>query len=69
MIRLGETYLGVQGITYGAVVFRNITDSEKVFMNVLPMAQGVHSIPHIHKEIKQLYTCLKESALYFTVKN
>ena len=46
LIRPGETYLGAQGVTYSAGVSRNTAGSEKVCMNVLPMAPGVHSIPH-----------------------
>ena len=54
LIRPGETYVGAQGVTYSAGVSRNTAGSEKVCMNVLPMAPGVHSIPHIHKEIETI---------------
>ncbi len=55
LIKPGETYLGAQGVTYSAGVSRNTAGSQKVCMNILPMPPGVHSVPHIHKEIKTIW--------------
>ena len=54
LFRQGETYIGAQGVTYSFGVSRNTAGSEKVCMNVLPMVPGVHSIPHIYKEIETI---------------
>ena len=65
LIRPGETYVGAQGVTYSAGVSRNTAGSEKVCMNVLPMAPGVHSIPHIHKEIETIAYLLEGECTLF----
>ena len=54
LIKPGETYLGTQGVTYNAGVYRKTAGSQKVFMSVLPMPPWVHSVPHIHEEIKTI---------------
>ena len=54
LIKPGKTYVGLQGISYNAGVSRNTAGSEKVCMNVLPIAPSVHLIPHIHKEIETI---------------
>ena len=54
LIKSGKTHVGLQGVSYDAGVSRNTTGSEKVCMNILPMLSGVHSIPHIHKEIETI---------------
>ena len=65
LIKPGETYLGAQGITYNSGVSRNTAGSQKVCMNVLPMPPGVHSIPHIHKEIETIaYLLVCECTLF-----
>ena len=65
LIKPGETYLGAQGVTYNAGVSRKTAGSQKVCMNVLPMPPGVHSVPHIHKEIETIAYLLEESAPCF----
>ena len=63
LIKPGKKYLGGQGVTYNAGVSRNTAGSEKVCMNVLPMSPGVHSIPHIHKEIETVVYSSRKSFL------
>ncbi len=65
LIKPGETYLGAQGVTYGAGVSRKTAGSQKVCMNVLPMPPGVHSIPHIHKEIETIAYLLEGECTLF----
>ena len=57
--------MGAQGVTYSAGVSRNTVGSEKVCMNVLPMAPGIHSIPHIHKEIETIAYLLEGECTLF----
>jgi len=69
LIKPGNKYLGGQGVTYNAGVSRNTAGSEKVCMNVLPMPPGVHSIPHIHKEIETIAYLLEgECTLFYGEK-
>ena len=69
LIKPGNKYLGGQGVTYNAGVSRNTAGSEKVCMNVLPMPPGVHSIPHIHKEIETIAYLLEgECTLFYGKK-
>ena len=69
LIKPGKTYLGGQGVTYNAGVSRDTAGSEKVCMNVLPMPPGVHSIPHIHKEIETIAYLLEgECTLFYGEK-
>ena len=65
LIKPGETYLGAQGVTYNSGVSRNTAGSQKVCMNVLPMPPGVHSIPHIHKEIETIAYLLEGDCTLF----
>ena len=68
LIKPGKKYLGGQGVTYNAGVSRNTAGSEKVCMNVLPMPPGVHSIPHIHKEIETIAYLLEKVNKYLFLK-
>ena len=65
LIKPGETYLGAQGVTYNAGVSRKTAGSQKVCMNVLPMPPGVHSVPHIHKEIETIAYLLEGECTLF----
>ena len=65
LIKPGKTYVGLQGVSYNAGVSRNTTGSEKVCMNILPMPPGVHSIPHIHKEIETIAYMLEGECTLF----
>ena len=69
LVRPGKKYLGGQGVTYNAGVSRQTAGSERVCMNVLPMPPGVHSIPHIHKEIETIAYLLEgECTLFYGEK-
>ena len=65
LVKPGTTYFGEQGVTYNAGVSRKTTGSEKVCMNVLPMPPGVHSIPHIHKDIETIAYLLEGECTLF----
>ena len=69
LIKPGKQYLGGQGVKYNAGVSRKTAGSEKVCMNILPMPPGVHSIPHIHKEIETIAYLLEgECTLFYGEK-
>ena len=65
LVKPGTTYHGGQGVTYSSGVSRKTTGSEKVCMNVLPMPPGVHSIPHIHKDIETIAYLLEGECTLF----
>ena len=65
LIKPGKTYVGLQGVSYNSGVSRNTAGSEKVCMNILPMPPGVHSIPHIHKEIETIAYMLEGECTLF----
>ena len=65
LIKHSETILGAQGVTYKEGVSRKTAGSQKVCMNVLPMSPGVHSVPHIHKEIETIAYLLEGECTLF----
>jgi uncharacterized RmlC-like cupin family protein len=65
LVKPGTTYLGQQGVTYSSGASRKTAGSEKVCMNVLPMPPGVHSIPHIHKDIETIAYLLEGECTLF----
>ena len=65
LVKPGTKYEGAQGVTYNAGVSRNTAGAEKVCMNVLPMPPGVHSVPHIHKEIETIAYLLEGECTLF----
>lgn len=65
IVKPGTTYLGGQGVTYSSGVSRKTAGSEKVCMNVLPMPPGVHSLPHIHKDIETIAYLLEGECTLF----
>ena len=65
LVKPGTTYAGGQGVTYSSGVSRKTAGSETVCMNVLPMLPGVHSIPHIHKDIETIAYLLEGECTLF----
>ena len=65
LIKPGQKYVGAQGVTYSAGVSRKTAGAEKVCMNVLPMAPGVRSKPHIHKNIETIAYMLEGECTLF----
>ena len=61
----GKIYVGLQGVSYNAGVSRNTVGSEKVCMNILPMAPGVHLLPHIYNEIGTIAYMLEGECTLF----
>ena len=69
LIKPGQKYVGAQGVTYSAGVSRKTAGAEKVCMNVLPMAPGVRSKPHIHKNIETIAYMLEGECTLFHGQN
>ena len=66
VIKPGQTYVGKQGITYGAGASAETVGAEKICMNVMPMPPGARAKVHYHKEIETIAYMLEgECAVYY----
>jgi uncharacterized RmlC-like cupin family protein len=62
----GRTYLGKQGITYGAGASSETVGAEQICMNVMPMPAGARAKAHYHAGIETIaYLLDGECAVYF----
>ena len=62
----GQTYLGKQGITYGAGASAETVGAQKICMNVMPMPPGARAKAHYHKDIETIAYMLEgECAVYY----
>ena len=62
----GQTYLGKQGVTYGAGASAETVGAEKVCMNVMPMPPGARAKVHYHKGIETIaYMLAGECGVYY----
>ena len=65
----GQTYLGMQGFTYGAGASRETVGAQHVCMNVLPMPDGARAKVHYHRGIETIAYLLEgECAVYYGEK-
>ena len=66
VIRLGQTYLGMQGFTYGAGASAETVGAERVCLNVLPMPAGAQAKAHFHHGIETIAYLLEgECAVHY----
>ena len=66
VIKPGQTYVGKQGITYGAGASAETVGAEKICMNVMPMPPGARAKVHYHKDIETIAYILEgECAVYY----
>jgi uncharacterized RmlC-like cupin family protein len=66
VIKPGQTYVGKQGLTYGAGASAETVGARKVCMNVLPMPPGVVAKAHYHKGIETIAYMLEgECTVYY----
>ena len=66
VIKPGQTYVGGQGITYGAGVSRETAGAALICMNVMPMAPGMRAKVHYHDKIETIAYLLEgECAVYY----
>jgi uncharacterized RmlC-like cupin family protein len=62
----GQTYVGKQGITYGAGASAETVGAERVCMNILPMPPGARAKAHYHNGIETIaYMLMGECAVYY----
>ena len=62
----GKTYLGKQGIVYGAGASKETVGAEKICMNVMPMPPGARARAHYHDRIETIAYMLEgECAVYY----
>jgi uncharacterized RmlC-like cupin family protein len=62
----GRTYVGKQGITYGAGASKETVGAEKICMNVMPMPPGARAKAHYHDKIETVAYMLEgECAVYY----
>ena len=66
VVKPGQTYLGRQGIVYGAGASAETVGAEKVCMNVMPMPPGARAKVHYHEDIETIAYMLEgECAVYY----
>lgn len=62
----GQTYVGQQGLTYGAGASAETVGAERVCMNVLPMPAGAKAKAHHHRGVETIAYLLEgECAVYY----
>jgi uncharacterized RmlC-like cupin family protein len=62
----GRTYVGKQGITYGAGASAETVGAKNVCMNIMPMPPGAVAKAHYHKGIETIaYMLVGECVVYF----
>ena len=66
LIKPGQTYLGKQGIIYGAGASKETVGAQKICMNVMPMPPGAVAKAHYHRDIETIAYMLEgECAVYY----
>ncbi len=66
VVKPGQTYVGKQGITYGAGASKETVGAEKICMNVMPMPPGARARAHYHDRIETIAYMLEgECAVYY----
>lgn len=66
VVKPGQSYLGQQGIVYGAGASKETVGAEKICMNVMPMPPGARAKVHYHKGIETIaYLLDGECAVYY----
>jgi uncharacterized RmlC-like cupin family protein len=66
VIKPGQTYVGKQGLTYGAGASAETVGAQKLCMNILPMPPGAVAKAHYHKGIETIAYMLEgECAVYY----
>jgi uncharacterized RmlC-like cupin family protein len=62
----GQTYVGKQGVTYGAGASKETVGAENICMNVMPMPPGARAKAHYHDGIETIaYMLDGECAVYY----
>jgi uncharacterized RmlC-like cupin family protein len=54
VVKPGQTYLGQQGIVYGAGASKETVGAQDICMNVMPMPNGARAKAHYHNDIETI---------------
>ena len=54
LVKPGQTYVGKQGITYGAGASAETVGAQNICMNIMPMPPGARAKAHYHKGIETI---------------
>jgi uncharacterized RmlC-like cupin family protein len=66
VMKPGQTYVGKQGLTYGAGASAETVGAKKICMNVLPMPADAVAKAHYHQGIETIaYMLQGECAVYY----
>jgi len=66
VVRPGQTYVGKQGLTYGAGASAETVGAQRICMNVLPMPDGARAKVHYHKGIETIaYLLQGKCSVYY----
>ena len=66
VVKPGQTYVGKQGITYGAGASAETVGTRMICMNVMPMPPGAVAKAHYHKGIETIaYMLSGECTVYY----
>jgi uncharacterized RmlC-like cupin family protein len=66
VIEPGQTYIGMQGFSYGAGASAETVGAKYICMNVLPMPAGARAKVHYHQGIETIAYLLEgECAVYY----
>jgi uncharacterized RmlC-like cupin family protein len=66
VVRPGGSYVGKQGLSYGAGASRETVGAEHICLNVLPMPPGAKAKAHYHKGIETIAYLLEgECNVYY----
>jgi uncharacterized RmlC-like cupin family protein len=66
VVKPGQTYVGKQGVTYGAGASAETVGARQVCMNIMPMPPGARARAHYHKGIETIAYMLEgECFVYY----
>jgi uncharacterized RmlC-like cupin family protein len=66
VVKPGQTYVGKQGITYGAGASAETVGARNICMNIMPMPPGARAKAHYHKGIETIaYMLSGECYVYY----
>jgi len=66
VVKPGQTYVGKQGITYGAGASAETVGAKNICMNIMPMPPGARAKAHYHNGIETIaYMLTGECFVYY----
>ncbi len=66
VVKPGQTYVGKQGITYGAGASAETVGAQRICMNIMPMPPGARAKAHYHEGIETIaYMLTGECFVYY----